>query len=148
VIIEVSKEIDMIRLSTKLVVALIRKAASVEEIQQWFDRYAITNPTDTKYDHTSLYIMFSDGEVCITKAGYLWGQRGMHMLSMAKEKAPPEGLRWPSAYNNHKCIIVDNHDVCEAMHDLLFDPPETESEEGKHRQHMKDFFDKVQKPNE
>ena len=68
------------------------------------------------------YVVFTDGEICLTKAGRLFGQRGFHMQAGAVGGCP-QYLRFPQRFGEYTCCLLDErseaynlrHEIAEAI---------------------------------
>lgn len=122
-------------------VLAINEAPSVEKIQQWIDKYAVKNPAERRFDGDHIYILFSDGELCLTKAGPLFGQRNLHMQRGASPNKAPEGIKWPSSYGSHPCVYVEESQIAEALSNMIFEPPVVGSQEYEREEGLRKFFE-------
>lgn len=55
-----------------------------------------------------VYLLFGDGELCLTKAGSLFGQRSLHMIQSAKFQAAV--YDFPFSFNSFRCIVLNSSD--------------------------------------
>jgi hypothetical protein len=77
-------------------------------IQALIDSLHILTPNAPQYDCGSLCILFSDGEIVMTKAGDLWLQRTQHVECCGtKENCRIEGIKWPSKVGGHDCMVFE-----------------------------------------
>jgi hypothetical protein len=100
------------------------------EAQALIDRISVKNPASSEFDGNSMTILFEDGEISSSKAGYLWNQRGMHMFTPGEQKCQVE-LKWPSKYNGFNCVFYlyeGNQKEVEAMRKELWGAPKSEIE--------------------
>jgi len=69
---------------------------------------------DIENDH--VYILFSDGEVNLTKCGSLLWQRGMHMITMGYEQLGQAFVqipndKWPAQYSSFGYIMAEKDQI-------------------------------------
>ena len=124
----------------KLASVLIRKAESSEEIQKWIDKYSVKDPSAAAYENGHIYVLFSDGELDITKAGSLFGQRNLNMQRRPSKNKAPEGLKWPSSLGPHSCVFIEDGDVADALQSAIFEPPAVGSVEYNREEALGKFF--------
>lgn len=55
-----------------------------------------------------VYLLFGDGELCLTKAGNLFGQRSLHMIQGAKFSE--QTYKFPFSFNSYPCIVLNKHE--------------------------------------
>lgn len=66
-----------------------------------------------------VYVLFSDGEMCSTKGGELFGKRGLHCLfnsclSDESKKELDEVMTFK--YSRYSCVIVSERTIAKEIH--------------------------------
>ena len=86
--------------------------------QDTIDKAPTVNPNDPEYVG-SVYILFADGELSITKAGQLFGLHGLHMFRPPKRPTAYAGVKWPSEYCGHPCMFIDDDRTADRIRKLI-----------------------------
>lgn len=113
----------------------------VDRINEWLQKYSIDDPAAPEYDH--VVILFSDGEISMTKAGSLFGQRRLSMQRRPVQKLPPQGIEWPNKYSGHPCVIVESVEIAEALYDKIWGSESRTPQEVKREEALEEIFKKM-----
>lgn len=118
-----------------------RSKPDVEQINKWLKQHSIQDPAAPEYDHVA--ILFSDGEIVLTKAGRLFGQKEMHVQRKAVQKLPSEGIEWPNQLGKHQCVIVEDTDIANALYDMIWGSENITPQEKMREEALEEFFKKM-----
>lgn len=123
-----------------------RDESKVEQINKWLEQYSIQDPAHPQYD--SVAILFSDGEIVITKAGRLFGQRDLHVQRRAVQKLPPEGIKWPNRFGKYECVIIEGVGIANALYDMIWGSESITPLERKREEALEEIHKKIRENKE